>query len=305
MHAASNNVIYMVRMLLDAQADVNAKCNQGKTALTIAKEYKYNCWEPEGSAAIVELLTIANLNIDERIEYKKKKFTGLSFPLASDYEKLSLREFVHEVFYGIDKYGDGLQKYDECVRINDLSSAIKYNTSLVSMLASRKEVAVLSKPQTWKSSDIQRLIHLADAEWLTVEEFLSFAAALMMPAADVEHPAVQVLMEDHAAALMMLVGRTTSKPVLLKEPPACNNACGTKDSASTKTAVAITTNASDGGCECDACVASFAATGTKIKGCDCGGYGQCSGYCSACATFCAESERLQDEAAAEVKEDES
>ena len=38
------------------------------------------------------------------------------------------------------------------------------------------------------------------------------------------------------------------------------------------------TDTSDGGCECDACVASFAASGTKIEGCGCGGAGQCSGY---------------------------
>ena len=129
MHAASNNVIYMVRMLLDAQADVNAKCNQGKTALTIAKEYKYNCWEPEGSAAIVELLTIANLNIDERIEYKKKKFTGLSFPLASDYEKLSLREFVHEVFYGIDKLVMGYKNMMNAFELT--TSRLLSNTTLL------------------------------------------------------------------------------------------------------------------------------------------------------------------------------
>ena len=62
------------------------------------------------------------------------------------------------------------------------------------------------------------------------------------------------------------------------------------------------TDTRDGGCECDACVASFAASGTKIEGCDCGGAGQCSSYCSACAGFCVKLEGIKDIKVAKAKE---
>ena len=41
---------------------------------------------------------------------------------------------------------------------------------------------------------------------------------------------------------------------------------------------------------------------TKIEGCDCGGAGQCSGYCSACAGFCVKLDGIKDIKVAKAKE---
>ena len=103
-------------------------------------------------------------------EIERKKYAALSFPLASDYENLDLRDFCQEIFNHVDKNNDGR------VRIDVLSSAIKYNTSLVSMLASREEVAVLSQLHD-RGTELKSLdrIDLNHDGWLTVTELLTFA----------------------------------------------------------------------------------------------------------------------------------
>ena len=61
-------------------------------------------------------------------EIERDKYSSLIFPDAVDYENLNLRDYVQEIFNGVDVDNDGR------LRIEMLSKAIQYNTSLVSML---------------------------------------------------------------------------------------------------------------------------------------------------------------------------
>ena len=103
-------------------------------------------------------------------EIERDKYSSLIFPDAVDYENLNLRDYVQEIFNGVDVDNDGR------LRIEMLSKAIQYNTSLVSMLASRKEVAVLSHLHG-KGTELSSLDHidLDHDGWLTVTELLTFA----------------------------------------------------------------------------------------------------------------------------------
>ena len=102
---------------------------------------------------------------------EQEGYNNLVFPSSMYYETISLRDFVQEIFNGIDHENDGR------IRIEMLLKAIQYNKDLVEMLKTRMEVAVLGELGANAHEDRELLdkIDLDHDGWLTVTELLTFA----------------------------------------------------------------------------------------------------------------------------------
>ena len=102
---------------------------------------------------------------------EQEGYKNLVFPSSMYYETISLRDFVQEIFNGIDHENDGR------IRIEMLLKAIQYNKDLVEMLKTRMEVAVLGELGANAHEDRELLdkIDLDHDGWLTVTELLTFA----------------------------------------------------------------------------------------------------------------------------------
>jgi hypothetical protein len=103
-------------------------------------------------------------------ERERLKHASLAFPFHSEYMELNLRDFVQEIFNGVDPENSGR------IQIDTLSKAIQHNKKLVTMLESREEVSALSLLHSsgTELSSLDRLDLDRDG-WLTVTELLTFA----------------------------------------------------------------------------------------------------------------------------------
>ena len=104
------------------------------------------------------------------LEKERAMHASLVFPSFSKHSKLNLRDFVQEMFNGVDPENSGR------IQIDTLSRAIQHNQRLVEMLESRPEVSVLSLLHSsgTELSSLDRLDLDRDG-WLTVTELLVFA----------------------------------------------------------------------------------------------------------------------------------
>ena len=113
---------------------------------------------------------------------RRRKFAAIEFPPPDVYLQLSLRDFVQDIFDGIDPSNDGR------ILTEKISLSIRHNARLRTMLRSRQEVAALGEleeededePQMDGSrpSSLEVSLNRIDADgdgFLTVTELLTFA----------------------------------------------------------------------------------------------------------------------------------